>query len=121
MMHWNMARVAEARLPSINAVDPEGVEEAKTVVDGIPDGFRSAWPARMRGKLGIAGALDGEGDLIDGLFESLERQGVDFTAFFRALPALRRGDGSPPEGQFPDSGGLALIAAARAARDEKPE
>src|SRR3546814_4773440 len=59
------ARFAEALLPAINAVDPEGVEEAKTIVDGIPDRFRSAWLARMRGKLGIAGAFDGEGDPID--------------------------------------------------------
>src|SRR3546814_14784813 len=64
MMHCNMGRFAEALLPAINAVDPEGVEEAKTIVDGIPDRFRSAWLARMRGKLGIAGAFDGEGDLI---------------------------------------------------------
>src|SRR3546814_19369795 len=87
-----MARFAEALLPAINAVDPEGVEEAKTIVDGIPDRFRSAWLARMRGKLGIAGAFDGEGDLIDGLFEALERHGVDFTCFFRAVAALLRGE-----------------------------
>src|SRR3546814_19596347 len=85
MMHWNMARFAGALLPAINAVDPEGVEEAKTIVDVIPDRFRSAWLARMRGKLGIAGAFDGEGDLIDGLFAALERHGVDFTGFFRAI------------------------------------
>src|SRR3546814_10516286 len=102
MMHWNMARFAEALLPAINAVDPEGVEEAKTIVDGIPDRFRSAWLARMRGKLGIAGAFDGEGDLIDGLFEALERHGVDFTGFFRALAALLRGDGARSRRCFPN-------------------
>src|SRR3546814_11579033 len=50
MMHWNMARFAAALLPAINAVDPEGVEEATAIVDGIPDRFRSAGLARMRGK-----------------------------------------------------------------------
>src|SRR3546814_4991360 len=91
-MHWNMARWAEALLPASNAVDPEGVEEAKTIVDGIPDRFRSAWLARMRGKLGIAGAFDGEGELIDGMFEALERDGVDVTGLFRAPAQLLRGD-----------------------------
>src|SRR3546814_13132081 len=96
MMHWNMARFAEALLPAINAVDPEGVEEAKTIVDGIPDRFRSAWLARMRGQLGIAGAFDGEGDLIDGLLQALERHGVDFTGFFRPLDVLLLRRGPPP-------------------------
>src|SRR3546814_12914471 len=107
MMHWNMARFAGALLPAINAVDPEGVEEAKTIVDGIPDRFRSAWLARMRGKLGIAGAFDGEGDLIDGLFEALERHGVDFTGFFRAPAALLRGDGDPLAALLPESEAMA--------------
>src|SRR3546814_15043534 len=84
MMHWNMARFAEALLPAIHAVDPDGVEEAKAIVSRIPDRFRDAWLARMRGKLGIAEAFEGEGDLIDGLFEELERHGVDFTGFFRS-------------------------------------
>src|SRR3546814_4324095 len=57
----------------------------------------------MRGKLGIAGAFDGEGDLIDGLFEALERHGVDFTGFFRALAALLRGDGAPLTALLPES------------------
>src|SRR3546814_4000921 len=62
MMHWNMARFAEALLPAIHAVDPDGVEEAKAIVSRIPDRFRDAWLARMRGKLGLAEAFEGEGD-----------------------------------------------------------
>src|SRR3546814_17072959 len=61
----------------------------------------------MRGKLGIAGAFDGEGDLIDGLFEALERHGVDFTGFFRALAALLRGDGAPLAALLPESEAMA--------------
>src|SRR3546814_11080719 len=61
----------------------------------------------MRGKLGIAGAFDGEGDLIDGLFEALERHGVDFTGFFRALAALLRGDGAPLAALLPASEAMA--------------
>ena len=95
MMHWNMARFAEALLPAIHAVDETGVEEAKAIVARIPDLFRAAWLARMRAKLGFAHEREGEGDLIDALFAELERHGVDFTGFFRALAALLRGDGDP--------------------------
>src|SRR3546814_3943616 len=110
MMHWNMARFAEALLPAIHAVDPDGVEEAKAIVSRIPDRFRDAWLARMRGKLGIAEAFEGEGDLIDGLFEELERHGVDFTGFFRALAALLRGDGAPLTALLPQPEALAAWA-----------
>src|SRR3546814_19962836 len=79
-----MARFAEALLPAIHAADEGGVEEAKAVVARIPDLFRTAWLARMRAKLGLEEAFEGEGALVDALFAELERHAVDFTGFFRA-------------------------------------
>ena len=111
MMHWNMARFAEALLPAINVVDPAGVEEAKAIVDRIPARFRDLWLTRMRGKLGIAETFDGEGDLIDGLFEALEMHGVDFTGFFRALAVLLRGDGAPLAALLPEPEAMAAWVA----------
>src|SRR3546814_10169031 len=48
IMHWNMARFAEALLPAIHRVSPEDVEAAKAIVDAIPGRFRSSWHAKVR-------------------------------------------------------------------------
>src|SRR3546814_13256659 len=76
MMHWNMARFAEALLPAIHAADPAGVEEAKAIVSPIHDRFRAAWLARMGGQRGIAEAFEGEGALIGARLEDLAGRGV---------------------------------------------
>ena len=96
ILHWNMARFAEALLPAIHAVDPADVETAKDLVNEIPDRVRAVWHARLRRKLGLGEGTD-TAALIDNLFDALEVQGIDFTSFFRALAMLLRGDGSPLE------------------------
>ncbi|GAA0864167.1 YdiU family protein [Sphingopyxis soli] len=101
IMHWNMARFAEALLPAIHAVDPDGVERAKQLVDAIPERFRAEWHARMRAKLGLEGIAVDDGALIDALFDRLEEHRVDFTSFFRALAMLLRGEGTALEGLLP--------------------
>ncbi len=107
IMHWNMARFAEALLPAIHAVDPADVDSAKALVDAIPERFRSAWFTRMRAKLGLARAHDADVALIDALFAELEQHAVDFTSFFRALAQLLRGDGSMLEALLPNADAMA--------------
>ena len=101
IMHWNMARFAEALLPAIHRVSPEDVEAAKAVVDAIPARFRTTWHARVRMKLGLVNGAGDDGELIDTLFDELEKHGVDYTSFFRALAMLLRGDGAMLEGLLP--------------------
>jgi uncharacterized protein YdiU (UPF0061 family) len=107
IMHWNMARFAEALLPAIHAVDPADVERAKQLVDAIPERFRAEWHARMRAKLGLEGVADDDGTLIDALFDRLEEHRIDFTSFFRALAMLLRGEGGALEGLLPASDAMA--------------
>lgn len=107
IMHWNMARFAEALLPAIHAVDPDGVERAKQLVDAIPERFRAEWHARMRAKLGLEGIAADDGALIDALFDRLEEHRIDFTSFFRALAMLLRGEGRALEGLLPASDAMA--------------
>ena len=102
MMHWNMARFAEALLPAIHAVDPAGVEAAKAMVDAIPETFREAWLERIRRKLGLGRHDDNNEVLIDNLLSELERLGIDFTGFFRALATLLRGDATALEALLPE-------------------
>lgn len=107
ILHWNMARFAEALLPAIHAVDPADVEAAKALVDAIPDRFRSHWFARMRAKLGLASAHESDAVLIDELFGELETHGVDFTGFFRALAQLLRGEADAVQALLPEPEAMA--------------
>ncbi|HRE35577.1 MAG TPA: protein adenylyltransferase SelO family protein, partial [Sphingopyxis terrae] len=101
ILHWNMARFAEALLPAIHAVEPGDVEEAKALANAIPERFRAAWFARMRAKLGLTQPGEGDAELIDGLFDQLEAHQVDFTLLFRALAMLLRGEGDMLQALLP--------------------
>ncbi len=101
IVHWNMARFAEALLPAIHRVSPDDVEAAKAVVDAIPTRFRAIWHARVRMKLGLVSGAADDSELIDTLFDELEKHEVDYTSFFRALAMLLRGDGTMLEGLLP--------------------
>lgn len=107
MMHWNMARFAEALLPAIHAVEPGDVEAAKALVEAIPARFRDAWLVRMRRKLGLGQADAGDGALTDSLFAELERLEVDFTGFFRALAMLLRGEADALAAVLPEPEAMA--------------
>jgi len=107
ILHWNMARLAEALLPAIHAVDASDVERAKELVTAIPDRFRDAWFERMRMKLGLEKADEADANLIDGLFAELERLAIDFTSFFRALAMLLRGDAAMMEALLPSPDAMA--------------
>lgn len=107
IMHWNMARFAEALLPAIHAIDPADVDRAKAMVDAIGERFRTAWFARMRAKLGLVRADEADVELIDALFAELEQNAVDFTSFFRALAQLLRGDGAMMEALLPSADAMA--------------
>lgn len=101
IMHWNMARFAEALLPAIHRVSPADVEAAKALVDAIPGRFRAAWHAQVRQKLGLAEGAHDDAELIDNLFDELEKHSVDFTSFFRALAMLLRGEGTMMQALLP--------------------
>lgn len=107
IMHWNMARFAEALLPAIHAVDPDDVDRAKDMVAEVGERFRAVWFDRMRAKLGLVQADDGDVQLIDTLFGELEQHGVDFTLFFRALAQLLRGDGAMLQALLPTAEAMA--------------
>ncbi len=107
ILHWNMARFAEALLPAIHHVSPADVDAAKALVDAIPGRFRANWHDRVRAKLGLGGGQADDSALIDSLFDALEEHGVDFTSFFRALAMLLRGDGAMLESLLPTPDAMA--------------
>ncbi|MDK2761556.1 MAG: YdiU family protein [Sphingopyxis sp.] len=112
ILHWNMARFAEALLPAIHRTAPADVDAAKALVDAIPGRFRALWQAQVRQKIGLVGAAANADELIDSLFDELEKHAVDFTSFFRALAMLLRGEGEMLERLLPTPDAMAPWIAA---------
>jgi uncharacterized protein YdiU (UPF0061 family) len=104
---WNLARLAEALLPLIDADQDRAVELAVASLDAFLPRYGESWTAGMRVKLGLA---DRPGHLADPSGPSVitdwvslqERNRVDHTASYRALADAARGDAEPVRGLFLD-------------------
>ena len=92
ILGWNLARLAEALLPLFDEDQDRAVDKANAALEGIAARYRAEWVAVMRGKLGLAGAEDGDGALADGLLAAMEGQGADWTLTFRRLAGAVGGD-----------------------------
>jgi uncharacterized protein YdiU (UPF0061 family) len=97
---WNLARLAEALLPLIDADQDTAVAAATDTLQTFPERFQRHWSAGMRAKLGLTMADDVTGALIDDLPTLLHEQAVDYTSSFRALSASLRGDATPARSLF---------------------
>ncbi|NJS14199.1 MAG: YdiU family protein [Sphingopyxis sp.] len=100
ILHWNLARLADALLPAIVAVQPEDQEKAVALIEGVPERYYPEMTGRMRRKLGLLEARPDDQSLVEALFVELEGQGVDFTLFFSGLTGEVAGNAAmaePPE------------------------
>jgi len=81
---WNLTRLAEALAPLIE--DRAALEQG---VAAYGETFERAWGESMARKLGLV-SLDQPGDeqLVNDLFEGLQRVETDMTLFFRLLASL---------------------------------
>lgn len=96
--YWNLFCLAQALMPLIGDAElaQEALESYKTV-------FPAEFMARMRAKLGLASARDGDAALIDGILELLARNAVDYPIFWRRLSqAVQAGDFEPVRDLFAD-------------------
>jgi uncharacterized protein YdiU (UPF0061 family) len=91
---WDLARFAETLLPLIDTVPERAAEAATAVLEDFGARFKQAWLERMRAKLGLAVADEGDADLVQALLDVLQRTGADFTLSFRALCDDRWPDGA---------------------------
>ncbi len=96
---WNLARLAEALLPLIDADEARAIDLATVEIDAFTGCYHTAWLAHMGEKLGLPGAADAA--LVDALLAAMEGQGVDFTRFFRLL-ALASSNPAPVRALFAD-------------------
>ncbi len=92
ILHWNMARLAEALLPAIMTVDPEGQEAAVALINAIPNRYTGVMLSEMRRKLGLTSEEAEDAALVQSLFAAMEGQAIDFTQFFATLTAIAAGE-----------------------------
>ena len=82
---WNLARLAETLLPLIAADADEAVRLATEVVGPFIAEFEVQFLDRMRRKVGLASALDGDAELVNRLLVTMQEAEADFTLTFRRL------------------------------------
>ena len=81
ILGWNLARLAEALLPFIDADEARAVDKATVRLEAIAGLYRREWLDVMRAKLGLLGQEAGDEALIDDLMPAL--LGRDWTLTFR--------------------------------------
>lgn len=106
ILGWNLARLAEALLPLFDPDQDRAVDIANGYLEGIAGRYRAEWVAVMRGKLGLAGAEDGDGALADALLAAMDGQGADWTLAFRRLAGAVGGDATGLAPLFDDPSAL---------------
>jgi uncharacterized protein YdiU (UPF0061 family) len=94
---WNMAQLATALLPLIDADERRAVALATEAVHGFAPAYEASWEEVFRAKTGLARQEDGDAELVQDLLTRMARNGADFTRTFRALSAL----GADPAGDEP--------------------
>ncbi len=100
---WNMARLAEALLPLLDPSEDHAITKASGVINGLRDIYRREWLAVFGRKLGLDAP---DQPLIEGMHKLWQGQNVDFTLFFRTLPAALAGDETELRALFTDPAGL---------------
>jgi uncharacterized protein YdiU (UPF0061 family) len=82
---WNLAQLASALLPLIDADEARAVEIATEAVDGYRPAYEAAWTQVFGAKLGVAAPDETTAALATELLELMAAAGTDFTLTFRGL------------------------------------
>lgn len=107
MGKWNLARLAEALLPLIDADQAKAIVAAEGVLAQFSDVFHNHYVSIFSAKLGLAADESNEAFIRQTLKIMADNE-VDFTLFFRQLTRISQGS---EEGDL-----LALFASAEAGR-----
>jgi serine/tyrosine/threonine adenylyltransferase len=99
---WNLARLAEALLPLIDATPDTAVALATDAINAFAARYRQHWLAEQRAKLGLdaQGPEAADQALADDYLQLLARHQVDHTLGFRALSDALRGQPAALQGHF---------------------
>ncbi|HEY1076105.1 MAG TPA: YdiU family protein [Fontimonas sp.] len=107
---WNLARLAEALLPLIEADEQRAIELATGALQDFTPIFGQQWLGVMRRKLALGNDGDDEADraLVEDLLSLMQSQRVDWTLGWRQLPA----DGVPADAWLARFGEASVAAGA---------
>ncbi|MEL6583205.1 MAG: YdiU family protein [Pseudomonadota bacterium] len=83
--HWNMAQLAQALLPVIDADEDKAIEAAQAAVNRFPALFQLAYVEGYLAKLGLPAEVEGGEALVEATLTLLAQAGVDYTQFWRAI------------------------------------
>jgi len=86
--YWNLFCLGQALLPLIG-----DQETALAALESYQTVFPNEYEARLRAKLGLLAAAEGDRALIEGLLKLLAQEKVDYTIFWRRLSGHVAGDG----------------------------
>lgn len=85
IIKWNLARMAEALLPLIDANENRAVELAVSKINQFDDHYSDAWYNMMFRKIGIDRELADDRILVDELLNAMEKHKLDYTNTFLSL------------------------------------
>lgn len=85
ILHWNMARLAEALLPLIDNDKRQAVTLATAAIERLPQLIEGHWLSELGRKLGLHQAGREDKPLIEQFLAVLEQGAIDFTLGFRML------------------------------------
>ncbi|MDH4392289.1 MAG: YdiU family protein [Aquabacterium sp.] len=91
---WNLHALAHGLLPLMPGDQDAAVQAMKDAMEPFKPEFASAMQVRMRAKLGLATAQDGDADLADDLLRLMAQDRVDHTIAWRALARFSMEDGA---------------------------
>ena len=83
--HWNLARLAEALLPLIDADQEKAIAAAEKVLSTFSKEFRTHHEAGLRAKLGLISEEAGDWELAQHLLELMQATAADFSLTFITL------------------------------------
>jgi len=118
--YWNLFCLGQALMPLI-----EDTELAQAALEPYRSLFPAQYLRRMRDKLGLAAAAEGDAPLVDDLLALLAAGAVDYTIFWHRLTqAVAAQDFSPVRDLFLDRAGWEAWAdryAERLRREDRPQ
>ncbi len=82
---WNLARLAEALLPLIDATQQTAIDLVMVELNRFPDLYQQHWRCRFAAKLGITQPQAADDSLINDFLHLLAEHRADFTLSFRDL------------------------------------
>lgn len=93
---WNLARLAETLLPLIDAETEKAITLATGVLEPFTAEFEARFLTRMRRKIGLGEAAEGDADLVRRLLAAMAQSHLDFTLTFRRLALVAESPDEEP-------------------------